>query len=66
LDGGAFASGRSAEQMRHHRAEEDEGGHAQRHTAPRFMDLLDDEIVAALHRAAGPVIEQPDREPSDR
>ncbi len=66
LDGGAFSTGRPTEQMRDNRADEDQRRHAQRHAAARFVDLLDDEIVAALNRAPGQMIEQADREPADR
>ena len=66
LHGGAFTSRRSPEQMCHDRAEEDERSHAQRHAAPRFVDLLDDEVVAAFDRAPCQMVEQSDHEPADR
>ena len=66
LDGGAFAPGRTAEQMRHHGAEEDQRCHAQRHPCPRFVDLLDDQVVAAFHRIARQMIEQADHEATER
>ena len=66
LHGGAFAPRRSAKQMCHDRAEEDERGHAQRHAAPRFVDLLDDKVVAAFDRAPCQMVEQSDHEPADR
>ncbi|GCE83499.1 hypothetical protein MSKU9_1640 [Komagataeibacter diospyri] len=34
-------------------------GHAQGHTATRFMDLIDDQIVAPFSGASEPVISQP-------
>ena len=46
-------------------AEEDQRRHAQGHAAPRFMDLLDDQVVAAFDAATEQMIEQPDREPAD-
>lgn len=47
-------------------AEENQRRHAQRNAAARFMDLLDDQVVATFNAAAEQMIEQPDGEPADR
>ena len=52
--------------MRDNGAEEDQRRHAQRHAATWFMDLLDDQVVAAFDAATEQMIEQADREPADR
>ncbi len=48
------------------RADQDQRGHAQRHAAAGFVDLVDDQVVAPFRRPPEPVIEQPRRDPGQR
>ena len=48
LHGSSLASGGAAEEVRDQRADEDQRGHARRHAAARFVDLFQDQVVAAL------------------
>lgn len=66
LDGRSLPTGRSAKQMRRDRADENQRRHSERHPTSRLVDLLDDEIISALSAAAGPLVEQSDREATDR
>ena len=46
--------------------DENEGGHAQRDAAARFVNLLDNEVVTALGMPTKPLIKQADRETGER
>ena len=61
-----FPPGRAAEEMCDHGAEKDQRCHAQGNAAPGLMNLIDDEVVAALHAAPDTVVEQADGEAPDR
>ncbi len=61
LHGRALPPGRAAEEVRHDRCGHDQGRHAERHAAARLVDLVDDEVVAALGGASDPGVGRPDR-----
>ena len=62
----AFAPGRSAQQVSDDSAQENQRRHAEGDAAPRLVDLLDDQVVAALDAPSGAMIKPADREPADR
>ena len=65
LHGGAFAARRAAEQVGQHGRDQHERRHAQRHAAARLMNLLQDQVVAALGGPALPQIDEADQKPRD-
>ena len=66
LHGRALPAGRAAEEVRGDRRSDDQRGHAERHPAARLVDLVDDEVVAALGRASDPGVGGPNRGARER